>query len=69
MSNIIDRKANVLVKSGGVTGLSTVCVFQKFDGSFHGSDVRKYNFQMLNFIEYFFQLTWFKPTYTSFLGL
>ena len=41
MSNIIDRKANVLVKSGGVTGLSTVCVFQKFDGSFHGSDVRR----------------------------
>ena len=40
MSNIIDRKVNVLVKSGGVTGLSTVCVFQKFDGSFHGSDVR-----------------------------
>ena len=40
MSNIIDRKANVLVKSGGVTGLSTVCAFQQFDGSFHGSDVR-----------------------------
>ena len=41
MSNIIDRKANVLVKSGGVTGLSTVCAFQQFDGSFHGSDVRR----------------------------
>ena len=41
MSNIINRKANVLVKSGGVTGLSTVCAFQQFDGSFHGSDVRR----------------------------
>ena len=41
MSNVIDRKAYVLVKPGGVTGLSTVCAFQQFDGSFHGSDVRR----------------------------
>ena len=56
MSNIIDRKANVLVKSGGVTGLSTVCAFQQFDGSFYGSDVRSNNsFQKLNFLEHFFE--------------
>ena len=46
MSNIIDKKAKVLVKSGGVTGQSSVCVFQSFDGSFHGSDVRV--FRILN---------------------
>ena len=49
MSNIIDKKAKVLVKSGGVTGQSTVCVFQSFDGSFHGSDVRFFrNFEFLS---------------------
>ena len=46
MSNIIDKKAKVLVKSGGVTDQSSVCVFQSFDGSFHGSDVRV--FRILN---------------------
>ena len=41
MSNFINDKSNVLVKSGGITGQSTVCSFQKFDGTFHGSDVSK----------------------------
>ena len=49
MSNIIDKKAKVLVKSGGVTDQSSVCVFQSFDGSFHGSDVRfSRNFEFLS---------------------